>query len=114
MIIVIITALPGAAIPRIPAFFDLFKPDKIIHLFVFAVYVFLQIRGFRMQTTWLQVRKNAVLAAFLIGMILSAGTELLQYFFIPMRTASIYDFIANMAGCILGMLASGRSKTFPG
>jgi VanZ family protein len=46
--------------------------------------------------------KNAVLITVLIGLTLAAGTELMQDCFIPSRTGSIYDFIANAVGCFLG------------
>jgi VanZ family protein len=44
----------------------------------------------------------AVFAAILNGIILGGGTEIIQYFFIPGRLCSVYDFIANVAGCFLG------------
>ena len=81
---------------------DLFQPDKLVHLFVFGVYVFFQIRGFLMQDTFPKIRKNAVLIALIIGFIIGAGTEVLQNYCVPMRTGSIYDLIADIVGCIVG------------
>jgi VanZ family protein len=93
-----------------PHFLDLFQPDKLIHLGVFGVYVFLQIRGLVSQPVYPSLRKNAVGIAFLSGFFLAGGTELLQGCCIPMRTGSVYDFIANMAGCTTGWLIGRRQR----
>ena len=87
---------------------DLFQPDKLVHLFIFGVYVFLQIRGFAMQDIFPKIRKNSALIALIIGFIMGAGTEVLQNYCIPMRTGSIYDLIADVAGSLLGVLAAGK------
>jgi VanZ family protein len=93
-------------IPRMPRFLDLFQPDKLVHLFVFGVYIFLQIKGLSTQTVYAFAWKNAVVLALLSGLILAGGTELLQGYCIPMRTGSVYDFIANIAGCLIGWLVA--------
>jgi VanZ family protein len=102
LLIILLTVLPGKVLPKIPDFLTLFKPDKIVHLIIFGIYVFLQIRGFLNQPVYPAVSRNAVILTLLISLSLAAGTELLQNFFIPMRLGSIYDFIANAAGCFIG------------
>jgi VanZ family protein len=109
LFIILLTAIPGSAFPRLPDFMDLIQPDKGIHLFVFGVYVFLQVRGFTLQESYPAIRKNAVLYSLSIGLFLGAGTELLQEFVIPNRLGSIYDFAANVAGCLAGW---GVSRKF--
>ena len=81
---------------------DLFQPDKLVHLFIFAVFVFLQSRGFTRQDLFPSLQKHALPATFLIALALGAGTELIQKYFVPMRVGSIYDFIANTLGCFVG------------
>ncbi len=110
LLIVVLTLLPGKAFPRLPVFMDLLHPDKLIHLFIFAVYVILQIRGFVRQPGSPFLRQNAVLVSLLIGLSLGAGTELMQDYYIPMRNGSVYDFIANAAGCLLGWWMAGKLK----
>jgi glycopeptide antibiotics resistance protein len=100
--IILLTSLPGKAFPRLPVLLDLFHPDKLIHLFIFGVYVFLQINGLVRQTVFPSFKRNAAAVALIIGLFLSAGTELMQGVFIPGRIGSIYDFIANVAGCFIG------------
>ncbi|MEI7726102.1 MAG: VanZ family protein [Bacteroidota bacterium] len=102
VIIIVLTVLPGKVFPMLPSYMDLLQPDKLIHIFIFGVYVFLQIKGLRQQPVYPWFRKSAVFITMLIGLSLGAVTELLQLFFIPMRTGSIYDFIADAVGCLIG------------
>jgi len=110
LFIILLLTLPGKVFPKLPVFIDLFQPDKLVHLFIFGVYAVLQIRGFRMQDTFPGAKKHAVLITLIIGFILGAGTELLQHYWIPMRTGSIYDLLSDMAGCFLGWLVAGKLK----
>lgn len=100
--IIVLTVLPGQVLPGIPVFLDLFKPDKLIHVFIFGVYVILQIRGFSRQDVFPFANKYAVALTILIAMLLSACTEFLQACCIPMRNGNVFDFIANTAGCAAG------------
>lgn len=110
-LIILLTALPGRVIPEIPVFLDLFQPDKLLHILIFGIYVILQIRGFRQQAVFPILRRNAVLITLLIALVLSAGTELMQAFVIPLRVGSVFDFIANAAGCLAGWgFASAKNK----
>jgi VanZ family protein len=110
LLIIVLTMLPGKAFPRLPAFMDLLQPDKLIHLFLFGVYVLFQIRGFVMQPVFPFFRKYAVLLSIMIGLFLGAGTEIIQDYCIPMRYGSIYDFIANAIGCFAGWGIAGKLK----
>jgi VanZ family protein len=101
--IIIMTLLPGRVFPQIPAFIDLFKPDKLIHLFVFGMFAFLQLRGFTIQDVFLQLRKNAIMLTLLTGFLMGGLTEVVQHYFIPMRTGSVVDFIANVLGSLIGL-----------
>ena len=102
-LIVALTALPGSVIPEVPVFFDLLKPDKLVHVFLFGVYAFLQIHGFSRQETVPFIGRHPSFWMFACGTFLAAGTELMQAAFIPNRVGSAYDFMANMVGLLLGM-----------
>ena len=110
LFIIVLTSLPGKTLPKLPAFLDLLHPDKIVHLFIFGVYAYLQIRGFKSQPEFPVISRHAVLITMVIGVFLGAGTELLQLFLIPMRTGSVFDFIANVAGCFAGWLFTTHLK----
>jgi VanZ family protein len=108
LFIILLTALPGKVLPKLPVFLNLFHPDKLVHLFIFGVYFILQIRGFMSQPVVPFVRRNAAVITMAIGITLAVGTELLQNYFIPLRIGSVYDFIANVAGCLIGWGIAGR------
>jgi VanZ family protein len=110
LFIILLTSLPGKILPRLPVFLDLFQPDKLVHVFLFGGYVFLQIRGFKRQPVFPLLSQNAMMITMLIGLSIGAGTEMMQNFFIPMRTGSSFDFIANAVGCFLGWWAAGKLK----
>jgi VanZ family protein len=110
LLIILLTILPGRVIPVLPVFMDLFEPDKLIHILIFGVYVFLQIRSFRRQPVYVAVSQNAVLLTMMLAFSLAAGTELLQDFIIPMRNGSVYDFMANGSGCFIGWWCAERLK----
>lgn len=81
---------------------DLFEPDKLVHLFMFAVLVVLMMRGFSLYEPRTFVHRHLVFLSLNIAILLSALTELMQRYFIPGRVCSVYDFIANVIGCFLG------------
>jgi hypothetical protein len=110
LVIILLMAIPGNAFPKIPKFIDLLQPDKIIHQVIFAVYVFLQIKGFRQQDVYPDIRKHAVFLVLTIGLLLSAGTELMQEWVIPNRLGSVWDFTANVVGCLTGWLVAWKLK----
>jgi len=100
--IIVLNTLPGQVLPKLPVFADLFKPDKLVHLFLFGVYAWLQIRGYKNQDQFPFLKGHAVFIALSAGILLGVFTELLQEFYIPNRQGDIYDFIADAAGCLAG------------
>lgn len=81
---------------------DLFQPDKLVHILIFLVFVFLMIRGFKMPGTPPVIFRNTVTVAMTIAISIGGLTEIMQGMIIPMRIASPYDFIANVSGSALG------------
>jgi hypothetical protein len=102
LFIIILFSIPGDQLPEIPSFLNLLEPDKLVHLLLFAVFTWLMIsRLAKLGQVFVQPYR-VVFYALLTGTILSGGTEILQHFCIPGRIASVYDFIANEAGCLAG------------
>jgi VanZ family protein len=101
-LIVLLTALPGSVFPALPGYMDLFQPDKLVHLFIFFVFVFLLVRGFRKEGTPPLIRRNGVTIGLTLAFTIGGVTEIMQGLIIPMRYASPYDFLANVAGSLLG------------
>jgi VanZ family protein len=102
--ILMLTGIPGWFVPKIPQFFDLFRPDKLVHVFMFQVLVFLLALGFRKEGNPAPVMRYPLLVSMVISLFLSGFTELMQAWFIPLRIGSPYDFIANVLGCMIGWL----------
>jgi glycopeptide antibiotics resistance protein len=55
----------------------------------------------------LSMRTNAVWAAPVIGFVLSAGVEFIQFIALPGRTADVTDVVANTIGASLGAAVVG-------
>jgi len=99
----VLTCIPGTLIPQVPTYLDLFEPDKLVHIFLFAVLVFLILLGLRKQFHVTPAHRFAVYIALNIGVFLGGITELLQgTTLITGRQCSVYDFIADIAGCFAG------------
>jgi len=102
-VILVLTCIPGTLIPQVPTYLDLFEPDKLVHIFLFAVLVFLILLGLRKQFHATPAHRFAVYIALNIGVFLGGITEWLQgTTLVTGRQCSVYDFIADIAGCFLG------------
>ncbi len=102
-LIVVLTLTPGTYFPRVSGFWNLFSPDKLIHLFIFGVLAFLLLKGSFRQYS--ETKKRYTIVIPLVVTILSGIiTEVLQFLLPIGREASIYDSIANFAGCFAGYL----------
>ena len=100
--IFLLTSLPGGMLPDIPKFVDLFQPDKLVHVFIFMVFVFLLLRGFTRDGNPGIIRQHALVIGLTIAISIGGITEIIQAYLVPMRVASPYDFIANVIGCLVG------------
>jgi len=105
--ILVITGLPGNYIPKADGFWELFSPDKIVHLSMFAPFAWLLVRGFVQNGTNI---KKGILFASLIGIVYALLTELMQFYIIPGRNGNIYDAIADILGVIIGLYLFYRFK----
>jgi VanZ family protein len=107
--ILVLTGLPGQYFPQIPTLLDLFAPDKLVHFFIFGMFVFTLMKGF------IQKPGISIPQAGFYAIMLSIGyggiTELLQAFVFINRQGSIYDFIANGIGSIIGFLVCFKWKS---
>jgi VanZ family protein len=98
-----LSLLPGRHLPGIPDFFQLLKPDKIIHLILFATFVFLLLQSILKQYGYAFFRFYGIIIALITGIGFGALTEYLQYSININRSGNIYDFIANTLGCLIGL-----------
>lgn len=86
-----------------PQLGDLFSFDKLAHLGVFAILVFLMIVGLKKQSRFLSLRKKPIKYSMLISLTYASVLELGQSF-IPGRYANFYDLAFNLLGVLAGYL----------
>ncbi len=107
-VILIIICTPGDKLPEVDNWLIQINYDKLIHLGVFAVLAFLFMRPIAIsflakKEKWQYCIKIAVSTA-----IWGITTELIQKFFIPSRSFSISDFIADALGGLAALIFCKR------
>ena len=81
--------------------------DKVVHLLMYAGFTFVTLWGYRKpyQERGKAYRKKALWTVLAIGIAYGALTEIMQETLVPSRTGSVYDWIADLIGSILGTVA---------
>lgn len=104
--IMVIMGLPGNYFPKVVSFWDWLGPDKVIHLIVFGILSYSMLWGYRKKILSHDVRyiKKSFLLTLLLSVSYGAITELMQKYVFINRFGSIYDFIADAIGCVLGAI----------
>lgn len=102
LFIFILISIPMGSVPKMPKFIDLIQPDKIVHIVIYAVFVFLLFKSFIQSGVNLS-STTIMFIVFIIGAIYSGTSELLQKYVFIYRTCSLYDFIADVIGCFIGL-----------
>ena len=104
--IMVIMGLPGNYFPKVVSFWDWLGPDKVIHLIVFGMLSYSMLWGYRKKILSHDVQyiKKSFLLTLLLSVSYGAITELMQKYVFINRFGSIYDFIADAIGCVLGAI----------
>lgn len=105
VVILILTGLPGSYFPKVQTFWEWLGPDKIVHIIMFTGFVFVCLWGYRGQYAESDkpYRRRAEMIVLIIGIAYSGLTELLQGTVFKGRCCSLYDFIADALGCLVGI-----------
>ena len=79
--------------------------DKVAHLLMYLAFAFITLWGYRLpyRERGKAFRSKALWITLLVSVSFGALTELMQEFFIPSRFGSVYDWIADVIGSILGV-----------
>lgn len=97
----------------ISSIWDVVGFDKLGHLVFFAFLTLFLKTGLRRQTVYNNLRQRSTRASLLIALPYGGLLELVQGTVSPDRTSDVMDFVANAAGCIVGIvifrLIYGRS-----
>jgi VanZ family protein len=94
--------------PGIPDFYQLFKPDKIVHLILYGVLSYLLLQSMLKQYGHASMRYRGTIIALALSILYGALMEYLQYASDLKRSGNIYDFIANTTGSIIGIAVFHR------
>lgn len=103
MVILLLTGLPGSLLPKTKPVFGI---DKIAHLLMYAGFAFVTLWGYRKpyREHGNPYRNRACLLTLAISVVFGALTEVMQETCIPGRIGSVFDWLADVAGSILGTL----------
>lgn len=104
LIILILTGIPGSDLPRIKNFWGWIEPDKVVHLFIFGVLMFLILLGFREKYFYSKKRYWFGIVSVLITSLFGMATEILQLYVFVGRSGSRFDFYADAIGALLGWI----------
>lgn len=80
--------------------------DKVVHLLMYAAFTFITIWGYRQpfKEKGKDYRRKALWIVTIIGIVYGALTEVMQETMVPGRTGSLYDWIADLLGSIIGAI----------
>ena len=101
----ILVGLPGSCFPTVKTFWEWLGPDKIVHLVMFGLQAFLIPFGYRSDYRQRDdaYRKRLLWLSLLVAAAYGGLTELLQKYVFTGRNGSLFDFYADVTGCILGV-----------
>ncbi|MBP5643171.1 MAG: VanZ family protein, partial [Bacteroidales bacterium] len=105
IIIMILCGLPGSYFPKVRTFWEWLGPDKILHSVMFVCFALSIMSGYRKEycERGKAYRIKLQLITLLVSMSYAALTEILQRYVFIGRCGSIYDFFADVIGCVLGI-----------
>jgi VanZ family protein len=101
LVMLLLTLTPGENMPETSLWDNLLSFDKIAHLFMFAVLVFLMIVGLNKQYKYRFLRDKALQISVIAGISYGIVIEIVQLF-IPGRGFELADIFANTIGCFIG------------
>ena len=104
LIILALSLMPGSSLPSF-SFFDLFQPDKIGHFFAYGIFVSTLLYGFVQQAHPTKIINTTVFKAVIFGICYGIVIEIIQGAFFPSRNFEVLDIIANIIGCLVGVLS---------
>ena len=101
--ILVLTGLPGSCLPHVK---PVIGADKVVHVFMYAGFALATLWGYRkpFKENGETYRRKALWITLGIGIVYGLLTEIMQEKFVPGRTGSVYDWIADIIGCVFGAI----------
>ncbi|MCH2198312.1 MAG: VanZ family protein [Flavobacteriales bacterium] len=103
MVIASVYFLPGKDLP-IVSFWDLLQFDKVGHFLVFFVFTLILKTGLKRQVRFATIQQRSTLSALAFAIPYGGILEYLQGAVSPDRNSDLMDFVANVAGCLVGIV----------
>ena len=99
-----LSATPGRHMPDL-TFWNLFQPDKVGHLVVYAVLVGAMLWGFQHLRQREKIPRNVITIVVLFAISYGISIEFMQFNFFSGRNFDVIDILANIIGCLIGLLS---------
>jgi VanZ family protein len=100
VIIAVLCLMPGNDLPRIPLS-NLPQFDKLVHFMMYFILALLLVKPLR------RLQLPVWVIVLVISVLIGGLIEILQYAITNLRSASWFDFFADIAGTITGLLTYG-------
>lgn len=107
-VVLILMCTPGKDLPELGSWTELISLDKLIHIGVFGLLVYLFMRPVAIKNISASVKKQRFLKIAIAGSIWGLTLEFVQHFWIPGRSMDMMDFVADAIGCVLAYIYSKR------
>jgi len=99
-IILLLLSMPASNMPKTP-FLNIPHFDKLVHIFLFAVFTVLLNYGFFKQKN-VEFHRCHYTISLLTGVLSGIGTEVIQMYMATGRSGDFGDLLADIAGCLTG------------
>ncbi len=99
-----LSATPGRHMPDL-SFWDLLQPDKVGHLVVYAILVGAMLWGFYRLRQREKIPQNVIVMVVLFAILYGISIEFMQSHFFSGRNFDVLDILANIIGCLTGLLS---------
>jgi VanZ family protein len=103
LIVTVLLCLPGPSLPTPSGdWFHRYQVDKIIHITIFAVLVYMFCRPIQLKGFFTSIITKIYFLIAVICIIYGFIMELIQKWFIPGRGFEGWDIMADAVGCLIG------------
>ncbi len=112
IITLVLLTLPGSAFPK-QSWLDNMQLDKMVHIGLFSVLVFLFFLPFVKTNITGKKKKQILIWIAIAGLIYGIVMEFVQKYWVPNRSFDVYDILADGVGCFLPVFFFNKMvKTF--
>lgn len=97
-------SIPGKELPKFGPWFEQISVDKLIHTFLFGMLAALWMLPVALSTVNIQNKTHWFIKVTIATAIWGLAAELIQKYFIPMRSYDLVDLLANTLGAVVAFV----------